>query len=226
MQRIGPDWSVFVTFFSAQVYIYIYIIYIYISLCMGSYVVTCLKAAWLFPESGRGGRQNATRWKQLDFTHHSILAYEYTTYICTKSMTTPHLSNMIFMMVYSSHLVSFCFGKLGLPLLAQFSANCVAKNRSLLCLLLAWSLLEAESAMATMTMTQTAETETTGEMSVSSSSCGAWDFLNHTFGAWWGTPGLWSTVDNSDSVANMVVTVCIAIRYITSSLLHEAFSCH
>lgn len=65
-----------------------------------------------------------------------------------------------------------------------FSKLCRKKNRSLLCLLLAWSLLEAESAMATMTMTQTAETETTGEMSVSSSSCGAWDFLNHTFGAW------------------------------------------
>lgn len=43
-------------------------------------------------------------------------------------MTTPHLSSMICMMVYSSHLVSFCFGKLGLPLLAQFSANCVAKK--------------------------------------------------------------------------------------------------
>ena len=75
-----------------------------------------------------GGLQNATRWKQLDFTYHSILAYEYTTYIFTKSMTTPHLSSMICMMVYSSHLVSFWFGKLGLPLLAQFSANCVAKK--------------------------------------------------------------------------------------------------
>lgn len=75
-----------------------------------------------------GGLQNATRWKQLDFTYHSILAHEYTTYIFTKSMTTPHLSSMICMMVYSSHLVSFCFGKLGLPLLAQLSANCVAKK--------------------------------------------------------------------------------------------------
>ena len=159
-----------------------------------------------------GGLQNATRWKQLDFTYHSILAYEYTTYIFTISMTTPHLSSMICMMVYSSHLVSFCFGKLGLPLLAQLSANCVAK-KSIFAVLAAR--LEPSRSRVRY-----------GDHDYDPNSWDGdhWRDVSFLFILWCLgllKPHIWCMVrdtwavivDNSDSGANMVETVCIAIRY-------------